>query len=147
MKTGSHHDSSIEQRLHGLRQRLTPQRLLIVSVLEENDAHITAEAIYERVREQYPYVNLSTIYRTLEWLKKLGLVTETDMGEGSVCYHWAEKGRHHHLVCQKCGRVVDMDESLPCSLKEALLQRYGFDVDLSHLAFFGRCESCQSQSD
>lgn len=135
--------SEFEQTLQDLGHRVTPQRMLIVSVLQESDEHMTAENIYARVREKYPYVNLSTVYRTLEWLKKLGMVTETDMGEESVCYHWAEKGRHHHLVCQKCGAVVDMDDSLPQSLEAAVLQRYGFKVDLSHLAFFGDCQSCQ----
>ncbi len=143
METNSLSDERVEQTLHQMGYRLTPQRMLIVSVLQESDIHLTAESIHGRVRQKYPYVNISTVYRTLEWLKKLGMVTETDMGEGSVSYHWAEKGRHHHLVCQKCGRVVDVDESLPCSFKEALLQRYGFEVDLSHLAFFGRCQSCQ----
>ena len=143
METNRLSRGSIEQELHQLGHRLTPQRLLIVSVLQESDTHLTAENIHERICEQYPFVNISTVYRTLEWLKKLGMVTETDMGEGSVCYHWAENGRHHHLICQKCGRVVDVDDSLPYSFKEALLDRYGFEVDLSHLAFFGRCQSCQ----
>ncbi|MDO8671446.1 MAG: Fur family transcriptional regulator [Dehalococcoidia bacterium] len=143
METSSPSDGGVEQRLHDLGQRLTPQRLLIVSVLQESEIHLTAETIHSRIREQYPYVNISTVYRTLEWLKKLGMVTETDMGEGSVCYHWAENGRHHHLICQKCGRVVDMDDAVPGLFGEALLQRYGFEVDLSHLAFFGRCKSCK----
>lgn len=136
--------SSFEQSLQELGYRLTPQRLLVASVLQESDEHITAEIIYERVREKYPYVSLSTIYRTLEWLRKLSMVTETDMGEGSVSFHWAEKSRHHHLICQKCGQVVDLDESLPQSLEEALLLRYGFKADLSHLALFGQCGSCQA---
>ncbi len=122
--------------------RLTPQRMMILSAIEYSDRHISAEEIYAQVVAKYPQVNISTVYRTLELLKQLGLVTETDLGGGRVRYHPAEKGQHHHLVCQQCGAVVDLDESLLSSLKQTLLQRYQFIADLRHLAIFGRCARC-----
>ena len=87
-------------KLSELGYRMTPQRLMIVSAIENSDQHISAEEIYVQVVAKYPHVNMSTVYRTLEMLKRLGLVTETDMGEGRVRYHPAEKGHHHHLVCR-----------------------------------------------
>jgi Fur family ferric uptake transcriptional regulator len=122
--------------------RLTPQRLMILSAIEESDSHISAEEIHARIVSRYPNVNISTVYRTLELLKRLGLVTETDMGEGRVRYHPAEKGHHHHLVCQECGAIIDLDESLLTPLKSALLREYGFSADLKHLAILGRCVNC-----
>jgi len=122
--------------------RLTPQRMMILSAIENSDNHISAEEIYAQVVAKYPNVNISTVYRTLELLKRLGLVTETDMGEGRVRYHPAEKGHHHHLVCQECGAIIDLDESLLASLKSALLREYKFSADLRHLAIFGRCINC-----
>ena len=122
--------------------RLTPQRIMILSAIENSDNHISAEEIYAQIVAKYPNVNISTVYRTLELLKRLGLVTETDLGEGRVRYHPAEKGHHHHLVCRECGAIIDLDEWLLASLKSALLQEYKFSADLRHLAIFGRCVNC-----
>lgn len=122
--------------------RLTPQRMMILSAIESSDDHISAEEIYAQIVAKYPNVNVSTVYRTLELLKRLGLVTETNLGEGRVRYHSAEKGHHHHLVCRECGAIIDLDESLLASLKTALLREYKFSADLRHLAIFGYCVNC-----
>jgi len=122
--------------------RLTPQRMMILSAIENSDNHISAEEIYAQVMAKYPYVNISTVYRTLELLKRLGLVTETDLGEGRVRYHPADKGHHHHLVCTECGAIIDLDESTLSPLKSALLREYKFVADLRHLAILGRCVKC-----
>ena len=123
--------------------RLTPQRIMILEAIEHSDHHISAEEIYAQIVARYPNVNISTVYRTLELLKRLGLVTETDLGEGRVRYHPAEKGHHHHLVCRECGAVIDLDESLLAPLRSALLREYNFDADLRHLAILGRCLRCR----
>ena len=123
--------------------RLTPQRMMIISAIENSNHHISAEEIYAQVVTKYPNVNISTVYRTLELLKRLNLVTETDMGEGRVRYHPADKGHHHHLVCQECGTIIDLDESLLAPLESALLKEYKFSANLRHLAILGRCEDCR----
>lgn len=133
----------VNDALRELGYRLTPQRMLILAALRDSDDHISAEEIHTRVRAKYPYVNISTVYRTLELLKSLGLVTETDLGEGRVRYHFADKGHHHHLICQKCGLILELDESVVLSLRDTLLRNYGFSADFSHLAIFGRCAKCQ----
>ncbi len=122
--------------------RLTPQRIMILSAIENSDDHISAEEIYAQVTAKYPNVNISTVYRTLELLKGLGLVTETNLGGGRVRYHPIEKGHHHHLVCQECGAIIDLDESVLSSVRNVLLREYGFIADLRHLAIFGRCVNC-----
>lgn len=129
--------------LRELGYRLTPQRTLILAALQTSDDHISAEEIYSQVHAQYPHVNISTIYRTLELLKSLGLVTETDLGEERVRYHYADRGHHHHLICEKCGSVTEVDESLFLPLKRTLFQDYQFKADVRHLAIFGRCAKCQ----
>ena len=133
----------IMSRLSELGYRLTPQRMMALSAIENSDNHISAEEIYAKVRAKYPHVNISTVYRTLELLKNLGLVTETNLGGGRVRYHPMDKGRHHHLVCQNCNRIIDLDESALTSLKSRLLREYDFDADLKHLAIFGRCGDCK----
>ena len=123
--------------------RLTPQRMMVLTAIENSANHISAEEIYAQVIAKYPHVNISTVYRTMDLLKKLGLVTETDLGGGRVRYHPADRGRHHHLVCQECGTIIDLDESVLSSLKNTLRREYKFDADLRHLAIFGRCGKCE----
>ena len=123
--------------------RLTPQRIMVLSAIEDSDDHISAEEIYAQIVAKYPQVNISTVYRTLELLKRLGLVTETDLGGGRVRYHSAEKGHHHHLVCQKCGTIIDIDESTLARLQDVLLHRYNFSAELRHVAIFGLCANCR----
>lgn len=122
--------------------RLTPQRQLILETIHQTDGHITAEDIYHRVRVGHPGANKSTVYRTLGLLKKLNLVAETDLGGSSVYYHHIDQARHHHLVCQGCGKVVDLDESMLFSLRSMLLRECKFVADLKHLAIFGHCIDC-----
>jgi Fur family ferric uptake transcriptional regulator len=118
---------------------------MVVEALHDADKHVSAEEIYARVRARYPYANISTVYRTLELLKELGLVTEIALGDGCVRFHPAEKGHHHHLVCQKCGKIIDLPESALGSLEKILLHDYQFKADLKHMAVFGLCPECQKR--
>lgn len=136
--------NSITAKLTEMGYRLTPQRLMVISAIENNtgEHHISAEEIFSQVTAKYPHINISTIYRTLDILEELGLVTKTDMGEGKVRYHPADEGHHHHLVCHECGDIIDLDESVLASMKNTLLKDYGFIADLKHLAIFGHCARC-----
>ena len=133
----------IIDRLNELGYRLTPQRVMVLSAIENSDSHISAEEIYAQIKAKYPQVNISTVYRTLDLLKRLSLVTETDLGEGRVRYHPEDKGKHHHLVCQECGAIIGLDESVLSSLKDTLLREYDFVADLRHSAILGRCIKCR----
>lgn len=126
--------------------RMTPQRLMIVSAIENSDNHISAEEIYAQVVTKYPNVNVSTVYRTMELLEQLRLVTKTDLGGGRVMYHPLEKGHHHHLVCRECGAIIDLDESVLLPLKEKLLRDYQFFADLRHLGILGLCVNCRQKA-
>ena len=132
----------ISSKLIELGYRLTPQRMMVLSAIESSDRHISAEEIFTQVVAKYAHVNISTVYRTLELLKRLGLVTETDLGGGRVRYHSAEKGHHHHLICRECGAIIDLEESALSPLKKTLLREYKFVADLRHLGIFGRCVKC-----
>ena len=124
--------------------KLTPQRIMVLDTLHEAEEHITAPEIYARVRVKYTRINKSTVYRTLELLKEMDLVAETELGGESLYYHHTEKGHHHHLVCQRCGEVIDLDETLLFPLRNALRQKYNFEADLKHLAIFGHCLRCKT---
>lgn len=122
--------------------RLTPQRLMILSIISDSTGHVTADAIHERVKEQYPYVDISTVYRTMRLLKKLKLVTDADLGRGVVHYELADSSAHHHLVCRRCGITVALDDAFLEPLADSLRSKYGFAADLEHLAIFGLCKDC-----
>jgi Fe2+ or Zn2+ uptake regulation protein len=86
--------------------RLTPQRHLVLRALEEAGHHLSAEEISQRVQVVYPNISLSTVYRTLELLVRLGLVLEARLGGGRRAYELAgEAGAHTHLICRSCGAV------------------------------------------
>ncbi len=126
---------------------MTLQRMLIIEALHNAERHISAEDIYRQLRSRHPYANISTVYRTLELLKNLHLVTETDFGEGRVRYHVAEKGHHHHLICHECARTIDLEDSALLPLKDLLANEYGFAADLRHLAISGTCSQCRRKKD
>jgi Fur family transcriptional regulator, ferric uptake regulator len=131
--------------LRGKGHRLTPQRKLILKVIYNAHSHISAAEIYEQLHARYPYSNISTVYRTLELLKQLNLVTETNFGDGRARYHNVKKGHHHHLVCHTCGKVIKLGESVLYQLKDTLLRDYGFDASLRHLAISGECRDCRQK--
>lgn len=136
------HVRDIASSLSKQGYRLTPQRLMILEAIENSDDHISAEEVYTQVIARYPNVNISTVYRTLDLLKQLALVTETDLGGGRFRYHPADKGHHHHLVCRQCGTIIDLDESLLAPLEKALLREHDFVAELRHLAITGLCSRC-----
>jgi Fur family transcriptional regulator, ferric uptake regulator len=124
-------------------QKVTPQRLMVLTALRHRDGHATANEIFAQVRETYPYVDISTVYRTLASLKDLRLITETDMGTGDLHYEWAGATPHHHLICQQCQGVEDLDHEHMVALGQTLQSVYGFEANLDHFAIFGVCRECR----
>jgi len=132
-------------REHGFR--ITPQRRRVVEIVCAADGHISAGEIYDDIHARNPQVNISTVYRTLEWLENLGLVTRSDLGEGREVYEIATRGKHHHLVCDRCGAIIEVDDSVLDCLRETLLEKYGFQAEITHLAIHGVCKSCREKED
>ena len=106
-------ETETAQVLREAGQKTTPQRLMILSALRHADGHLTANDIFEQVRMEYPYVDISTVYRTLSVLTELRLVSDTDMGTGDTTYEWVrEQRRHHHLICRGCDNVTGASSRL-----------------------------------
>jgi Fur family ferric uptake transcriptional regulator len=136
-------DASAGDLIQGLRDagmRITASRREVCAVLADAPgAHLAAAEIVARVAEP---VDTSTVYRTLEALEGIGLVTHTHMGHGPGVYHVAPTPTHHHLVCESCGVAVDIPAR---SLREAVAtvtEPHGFVADATHFAIVGRCRSC-----
>nr|WP_202447298.1 Fur family transcriptional regulator [Streptomyces sp. SID5468] len=121
--------------------RLTPQRQLVLEAVDTLE-HATPDDILTEVRRTASGVNISTVYRTLELLEELGLVSHAHLGHGAPTYHLADRHHHMHLVCRDCGSVIEADVSVAQPLIDGLRQQFGFDTDMKHFAIFGRCADC-----
>ncbi len=134
-------DSSLAEVLRKRGMRLTAQRQLILEAVHSL-GHATPEQVHQAVTKVAAGVNITTIYRTLELLEELGLVTHTHLSHGSPTYHRVGEDQHVHLVCRCCGMIDEVEPGLVRPLATALEQQRGFQMDIGHVALFGRCASC-----
>ena len=125
--------------------RMTPQRMLILSSLRHAPGHLTAADVLKEVQAAYPYVDISTVYRTLTVLKELRLVSETHMGTGEATFEWVAAEPHHHLICRRCNTVALLDHRYLSELGTRIAQDVGFRADIDHFAIFGLCADCQRE--
>lgn len=132
--------------LRAAGQKVTPQRMLILGSVRHTQGHITASRILEEVRRSYPYIDASTVYRTLAAAKELRLVSETNLGSGDNAFEWIGVNRHHHLICRVCGAVSALGEHHFDAFAAALRRDTGFEADLDHIALFGLCADCRAKS-
>jgi len=130
-------------REHG--GRVTSSRRLLIEAVFDGPGHRTAEELAESVQARAPDVALSTVYRNLEELEKLGVVVHSHLGHGPATYHLAA-GAHCHFVCQDCGAAVEAPDELFASLTKAADARFGFEIDTRHFAIWGRCADCRRGS-
>lgn len=136
-----HSDDAAALRRQG--HRLTPQRLMVLDVIKSSRRHLTAEEIHCAVVAQHPYVNIATIYRTVQWLQEVGLVAPIVVGGAPIQYEYIRGTAHHHLICQECGGQHEIGDDVLDTLKSLLLERYGFEAHLQHLGLPGRCAHCR----
>ncbi|MFI6602803.1 Fur family transcriptional regulator [Nonomuraea sp. NPDC050536] len=130
------------EELRAKGYRVTPQRQLVLEAVKDLE-HATPEEICAKVRETARGVNISTVYRTLELLEELGMVTHTHLGHGAPTYHLAAEADHVHLVCRGCDEVIEVRPQMAEGLVKALDEELGFVTDVRHLTVFGRCKNCR----
>jgi Fur family ferric uptake transcriptional regulator len=116
---------------------------IILETLSKEHRHLTSHQVYEEIRPRLPAVNPSTVYRALERLANIGKVSISDMGTGSAVYELLADGIHHHLVCQKCGRISTIDHAEIQNFFTAVQQKNHFNILTNHLILFGICDQCQ----
>lgn len=139
-------DTSWEVELRARGYRLTPQRQLVLAAVRKL-GHSTPDEVAAQVKRKAPAVNVSTVYRTLDLLEELGLVTHTHLGHGAPTYHPADENDHLHLVCRECGRVQQVGTEIAAPLVGSLKAVHGFEVDVTHVAVQGRCAECASREE
>lgn len=135
--------------------KVTNQRLLVLQVLGENkDKHLTAEDIYELVREDYPEIGLATIYRTVQLLYDMRLVDRINLDDGYIRYEIGETTggkdkphHHHHLICEKCGKIIPFKDDRLDSLEVYIEKETGFLVLDHELKLYGICKECRDKKE
>lgn len=123
-----------------LNIKLTPQRIAIFNYLKGNKAHPSAEEIYKAVQSKFPTMSFATVYNTLEALKNKKSIQEIKIDSGKKRYD-PDCSSHHHLICTKCKKIVDIFKDFKLNLSEELTD--GYEVLGNNIEFFGVCRECK----
>jgi Fur family ferric uptake transcriptional regulator len=131
-------------RLKGYK--LTPQRRATLDAIFQNEGkHMSAEEVYLEVKKLCPDIGLATVYRTMLLLEELNILQRHNFDDGRNRYeltHPEEDHNHHHLICNRCGKVVEVEEDLLEPLERTVEEKYGFHVEDHRVQFIGYCEKC-----
>ena len=135
-----------ENRLKDNSLKITGPRQIILNLLAENkDKHLTADDVHKMLQEKNEKVGIATVYRTLSMLEKLGFINGIYLDDGCSRYQFLgsrEKHEHHHLICEKCGKVIDMQDDLLDLLEKQVSAKYGFLVKNHKVKLYGICSEC-----
>ena len=128
--------------------RLTPQRDMILATLHDIKGLASAEEIHQRLQVKTSAIDISTVYRTLDLLRRFDLVDSVRGADGEQRYELlGVHGPHLHLICQRCGRVMPLDLDRAGEMAQAILAETGFGIDLHHLSLEGICPDCRVNSE
>ena len=138
-------------RENGLK--VTSQRIAILETLKDRPGeHLTAEEIYEIVREENPDIGLATIYRTIQLLTDLNLIDKLNLDDGHVRYEIGNLNqddnihRHHHLICLECDKIIGFKDDLLEQLESTIGDTMGFEVVDHEVKLYGYCKECIEKS-
>jgi Fur family ferric uptake transcriptional regulator len=135
--------SGVRQILNSSSQRVTAQRTLLLELLRRSGGHVDADELYRRARQKYPRISLSTVYRNLQLFKNLELVDERHFDEEHHHYEVKSGKEHQHLLCIRCGKVVEFDYPASRKFKEDVCQKYDFDITGVEIHMTGLCSGCR----
>ena len=139
-------DITVESILEGMRAEggrvTTGRRAIIRSLVSASDHHVTADELAAQVQADHPDVHRSTVYRTLDALEALGVLHRIPFGVGGAVYHLVDHA-HHHLVCTRCGSVVEAPPGLFTPIAPEVEAETGFVLDRSHVMISGVCAACR----
>ncbi len=143
--------NELKENLKNKGYKLTPQRRAILnSIMNSEDRHLTAEEIYDLVKVDCPEIGLATVYRTVQLLEELGVVSKLDLDDGCSRYELVMEGeehQHHHLICNGCGKVIEVEGDLLDELEKNIENNYSFKILDHSLKFYGICEECKKEND
>jgi Fur family ferric uptake transcriptional regulator len=124
----------------------TSQRDAILDIFVAAGEHLSAEELYARVKKTNPGIGYATVYRTLKLLADAGMAEERRFEDGFTRYEFkAEKGHHDHLICTRCGEIVEFENERIEALQADVAKKNGFQVQSHKLEIYGLCSKCQSK--
>ena len=139
------HQRAIET-LRDKGHRLTPQRMLVLSIVADGDGHMGVDEVFRRSKEAYPYMDIATVYRTLHLFKDLGVVTEVAIGDRLHYELTDPSGKHHHMVCRACNGAFNLSPHYLEEFRTTLVREFDFEPDLEHFAITGICSKCRADN-
>lgn len=122
--------------------KATMQRLLIVETLMEEAGHFTALELHNKVSAKNADINFSTIYRNLEQLVEAGVLRKMMLNDNAAYYELNSPGHHHHMICRKCGKAVEIDYCPYDDMESRLLEEKGFQPQDHIFEIYGYCKNC-----
>ena len=137
--------TALPDRLRARGLRWTPQRRVLVEVLSRTDGHVTGAELIERCRELDPDTIPSTVYRTLDVLEELGVLSHSHGADGREEFHVLPEAEHAHLQCRGCGETWELQADEARRITAPLRTRHGFLADLGHLTISGLCAGCSAR--
>lgn len=136
----------VERAIGMIRQRggrsTTSRRAVLEALLAAGGIRRTAEELAADIQAVYPSINESTVYRNLDLLEQLGLVSHVHLGHGPSQWHLADDRHHWYLTCSHCGQVLDPDPDLFAAVVSNVARTTGFVIDPGHFAVTGTCAAC-----
>lgn len=135
-------EEKLREMLREAGCRVTAQRLLLLKLLHDSQGHAGADDLYRLARAHDRRLNLSTVYRTLNKLKEVGLVHELDLDGEHHHFELAGRGSHHHLICEQCGKIIEVKCFLVDEVLSHIEQEHGFKVTNTRMEFRGYCADC-----
>ena len=105
---------------------------------------MTADAVFQQVQQRTAALNLTTVYRNLQFLTEQGILTETHLGNGKLGYEMGAGDLHHHLLCVACGAEMSIDHAELAGFYERMSAEHGFQIEMNHITFRGCCNACKS---
>jgi Fur family ferric uptake transcriptional regulator len=137
---------SLMEELAARRVRMTAQRRLLVSIVQDSPKHLDAAALLKISKQKDPEIDRATVYRTIALLKKLGLIDELDLMhlDGEKHYYEAKTSRDHcHMACFRCGAIMEYASSSFEKLREEMAKQSGFQIQVVRLEVGGLCKRCR----
>jgi Fur family ferric uptake transcriptional regulator len=138
--------SNVREHLRAAGLRWTPQRRTLVQVLSQASGHVTGSELIERCRHLDPTTIPSTVYRTLDVLEGLGLLSHSHGADGREEFHVLPVAAHGHLHCSGCGTTWEIPDEEAAAVVDSLRRSRRFAVDVTHLSIAGRCEACSART-
>ena len=139
---------NLKNKLKESGLKITPQRRAIINILiGHENRHLSSEEIYDLVRENCPEIGLATVYRTMQLLDEIGVISKLNLDDGCIRYeinlNKSDCHNHHHLICKKCGKIIEVEDDLMDDVENKIQSAYKFKILDHDVKFYGICEDCE----